>query len=446
MNTTDAIEAEYQESGSALAVAQPAKAAVANWTPRFVMPIEEMVQASDDMTEFQRRIMVKEIHYGTIPGTDKPTLLKPGAELLLSRMGLHAADPTILSETIDYGDCDAEGTVTREGLIRFSLQVNIYHQTGLLENERVLVGSGIGAATSREKKYRWRDGSPTCPTCGKGLRMSKNNPEWYCWAKMGGCSATFPKADFQQVGKVPNPELGDLENTIFKMSKKRALIDATLVATGCSNVFTQDVGDDTDPNGDPDPNDLADAAAAAQGGRRSQGADPKAATKEQHAEVQALSKSLGLKIVPWVNANVVPGFAERPRPTLNVAEYVKVKAALETLIPKPVDEPQTDVGGTRRPPPPKPAAPPTGPEDAAKMTPRTQGRLFALLDERLSTDKEARLIFAAEHGVEVDSFSKLTELQARTLIRQLEMLKPPNVVEDEMVDDALEAYAEGRIL
>lgn len=424
----DTIEGEY-----ALAVIEPAKSAIANWTPRFVMPIAEMVQASDDMTTFQRRIMVKEIHYGTIPGTDKPTLLKAGAELLLSRMGLHAADPTILSETIDYGDSDVEGNITREGLIRFSLQVNIYHQTGALENERILVGSGIGAATSREKKYRWRDGSPTCPDCGKGLRMSKNKPEWYCWAKMGGCSATFPKGDFQQVGRVPNPELGDLENTIFKMAKKRALIDATLVATGCSNVFTQDVGDDSE--GDLDPNDVADAAAAATAakgaGRRSQ---PVTVPRVPQDELLALAHAHGIDglkaLGAWcVEVGIAPDLLSRERKMLTNEETQAAKARLEIPPVKNAQNAATQPRGEAQ-----------ALDDGSKVTPRTNGRLFALLDERLGRDKPARLTFAAEHGIIVDSFSALTELQARTLIRALELIRPP-----EDPDDALLDYAEGKL-
>lgn len=162
---------------------------------------------------------------------------------------------------------------------------------------------------------------------------------------------------------------------------------------------------------------------------------PQNATKEQHGEVQALAKSLGLKIVPWTAANVVPGFDKRSQPVLSVAEYHLVKAALEKLIPA-AQAHVAEANTARR----AEAAPV---DDGSKMTPRSQGRLFALLDERLSTDKESRLAFAAEHGIVIDSFSKLTELQARTLIRQLEMIPPPSEAD---ADDMLAEYAEGRLL
>jgi len=228
-------------------------AQVATWVPSFVLPIEEMLKASDDMTEFQRRVMIEGVHYGKVPGTDKNTLFKPGAELLLSRMALRASDPIILDETIDYGDCTPDGTVTREGLIRFSVRRDIYRQTGPSETDRMLVSSGLGACTSREKKYRWRNTERVCPTCGKAA-IIKGKKEygggWLCWKKKDGCGDKFsagdPAIESQGAGQAFNPEVADLENTILKMASKRALVDATLLATGCSNAFTQDVGDDSE--------------------------------------------------------------------------------------------------------------------------------------------------------------------------------------------------------
>lgn len=165
-----------------------------------------------------------------------------------------------------------------------------------------------------------------------------------------------------------------------------------------------------------------DTAPLREAGRRSQPTEPQKATAEQHRELQALAKSFGLKIVA-VASTLVPGFANRPTQLLNVAEYALVKAHLEALGMPPAGAP-TEASK---------AAPI---DDGSKMTPRTQGRLFALLDERLSTEKESRLIFAQEHGIVVDSFSKITELQARTLIRALELLKPLEAAEDP--DDLLE--------
>ena len=46
--------------------------------------IEDIVYVHDQVQELMKRVMKDGIHYGCIPGTDKPTLLKPGAESLIS--------------------------------------------------------------------------------------------------------------------------------------------------------------------------------------------------------------------------------------------------------------------------------------------------------------------------------------------------------------------------
>lgn len=43
----------------------------------------------------------------------------------------------------------------------------------------------------------------------------------------------------------------EVANTLLKMAKKRAMIDATLTAVAASGMFTQDVGDDEPPGSEP---------------------------------------------------------------------------------------------------------------------------------------------------------------------------------------------------
>jgi hypothetical protein len=50
-----------------------------------------------------------------------------------------------------------------------------------------------------------------------------------------------------QVYRIPNDEIPDLANTILKMAQKRALVAATLIATGLSDYFTQDIEDFMQP-------------------------------------------------------------------------------------------------------------------------------------------------------------------------------------------------------
>jgi hypothetical protein len=68
---------------------------------------------------------------------------------------------------------------------------------------------------------------------------------WLCWKSKGGCGAKWPdgapEIEGQQVGDVENPDPYDLENTLVKMAKKRAHIDAALTGTASSDLFTQDL-------------------------------------------------------------------------------------------------------------------------------------------------------------------------------------------------------------
>ena len=47
----------------------------------------------------------------------------------------------------------------------------------------------------------------------------------------------------QPTGRIENEDIADVYNTVLKMAKKRALVDATLTATAASDIFTQDVED-----------------------------------------------------------------------------------------------------------------------------------------------------------------------------------------------------------
>ena len=70
---------------------------------------------------------------------------------------------------------------------------------------------------------------------------------FYCWAKQGGCGATFPSNDprvaNQKVGDVKNFDTAEQVNTFQKMAQKRAFIGAVLIACNLSEYYTQDIED-----------------------------------------------------------------------------------------------------------------------------------------------------------------------------------------------------------
>lgn len=174
------------------------------------------------------------VDYGTIPGTDKPTLLKPGAEKLTDLFRC-TSQFDILNKIEDWD----------RGLFHYEFRVRICSR----EHGTVLA-EGYGSANSKEGRYRWRNAGRKCPNCGKET-IIKGKAEygggWLCFPKRGGCGAKWKEGDQviagQALGKVENDDIFTLVNTILKMAKKRALVDGAIALARCSDIFTQDVED-----------------------------------------------------------------------------------------------------------------------------------------------------------------------------------------------------------
>jgi hypothetical protein len=201
--------------------------------------LQLLKQGQDRLRTIQQELMTEGEDYGVIPGTKKPTLLKPGAEKLCAIYGLVA---TFRSEIIE-GDGE-----TRPHLrVRTTCFIHKGSDAG------PIVAQGEGAANSWERKHRYRQGQRSCPACGVEGSILRSKIEedgdrgWFCWAKRGGCGAKFlsnaPAITEQQAGEVENKDPYDVENTLVKMALKRAFIDGTLRATATSGLFTQDLED-----------------------------------------------------------------------------------------------------------------------------------------------------------------------------------------------------------
>lgn len=173
----------------------------------------EALKARLDLIQaVMRTVMRKDEDYGTIPGTNKPTLYKPGAEKLLVTFRLAAGKPTVEDHS-DSGD-----------VFRFRVYVPILSSTGLE------VAVGIGECSSDEEKYRWR--KPVFKS--KEWDEAPENRRREVW-KSGRDGAYKLK----QVRTQPQ----DVANTILKMAHKRGLVHGTLLATAASSVFEQDLED-----------------------------------------------------------------------------------------------------------------------------------------------------------------------------------------------------------
>jgi hypothetical protein len=202
------------------------------------MSIELAVERYNTITEFVSRVLRKDVDYGMIPGTDKLTLLKPGAEKLTTFFGLSTRFQLI--ERIEDWTGEDHNS---EPFFYYLYRCQLFRGD-------LLVAEADGSCNSRETKYRYREAQRVCPECSQAA-IIKGKEEYgggyICFRKKGGCGAKFGKGDpvieSQQVGRVPNAEIADQVNTIQKMGQKRSLIAATLLAVNASEFFTQDVED-----------------------------------------------------------------------------------------------------------------------------------------------------------------------------------------------------------
>lgn len=149
-----------------------------------MVEIQQVQATMNKITQFQQ-VIQNTLHqghdFGVIPGTDKPTLLKPGAEKILMMMGLRS-EFEIVDSTRDF----------EKGFFQYQVRCK------LIRGE-LLITEGLGACNTRERKY---------------LKMDPYT----------------------------------MDNTVLKMAKKRALVDAALLVASLSDVFTQDI-EDLDLNG-----------------------------------------------------------------------------------------------------------------------------------------------------------------------------------------------------
>lgn len=172
-----------------------------------------VIKAHQKMIQEQ---MTKGHDYGVIPGTNKPTLLKPGAEKIVLLYKLVAEFETT-DKTADYVN----------GFFMYEMRCTI---NKVIVNDGVMVkfpvAQGVGSCNSKESKYR------------------------YLWVEEGKLPAGLDKNSLvkksNQYGtkyQIEDVDVCSKANTILKMAEKRALVDAALHLANLSEIFTQDIED-----------------------------------------------------------------------------------------------------------------------------------------------------------------------------------------------------------
>ena len=230
-----------------------------------LMPVMNMGVAKrryKELVTFVKGLMVEDRDFGTIPGTAKPTLYKPGAEKLTTFFGL-SKEFEIVNEIEDW-----------------DRPLFYYRYRSRLSRGNLMIAEGDGSANSMEDRYRWRwlpetklpkdfnvngvetrevqlvefefayDKRETSGQYGKPESHWQKFDEAVAeqtikrYDKQARSGSTYPALE---IGgweyRIENPDPYTLINTLQKMAQKRAFIAATLLAVNASEFFTQDMED-----------------------------------------------------------------------------------------------------------------------------------------------------------------------------------------------------------
>lgn len=161
--------------------------------------LNEMAEQRAIFKVFVGDQLKQNIDYGLLPGTDKPSLWKPGAEKI--------ANIFQLGSRIIERDRKAD---LEKNFAMFSYTVEVFHiPTGRA------IAQCEGICNSQEKKYKdrsvWEWDDKVKKKVNKGIQ--------------------------------PTP-VGDILNTLAKMAQKRAYVGAVIIATKASDFFDHDLSED----------------------------------------------------------------------------------------------------------------------------------------------------------------------------------------------------------
>ena len=317
-NRKEMSEQATQET--TLAVHKPTRSIL-----RPIFSPSEMIEAHNQMTEFIQGVLKEGRDFGVIPGTKgKASLLKAGAERILMGFGCMAVDEIVQVEA----DHNAE--------IKYEVVKWVDAPQPMMPGNKVDMAEKKRLTEAKtHRNFKKDDGSWIFQEKVSEAGISYGYYRYVVRTKIirtdtgevigsgiGACSTAEAKY-------IRQPR--DAENTVIKMAKKRALVDATLSTFALSERFTQDA------------EDIAENKAARQGqvidtvGHD----DPPQALSAKDA-YWALHRERGLP-VPKANADwkvtiacwqmMVPSLPDIPK-TYTDEHYIQLARVLQELTPE----------------------------------------------------------------------------------------------------------------
>ena len=156
-------------------------------------------------------VMKEGTHYDTIKGCgNKPVLMKSGAEKIMQTFMLASG-------------FEVEDLSTPDNKF-YRVTTKLTHQ-----GTQVYMGSGIGECSTLESKYAWR-----VAICDEEFDSTPENMRRIHYKKR------YQSTEVDKIKQV-RQDMYSISNTVLKMAKKRALVDAVMNVTACSDIFEQDL-------------------------------------------------------------------------------------------------------------------------------------------------------------------------------------------------------------
>lgn len=197
MTTAMQVHTGEPPAGKALEIRRPAML-------RPIAAPAEVIAIQEEARELVAKALKRGRDYGEVPGTDRDTLLKPGAERLTLAFGLVARFRVIEKEA------------DHDRVVQWRKEKKVYQKKQYVRTDTI-EGQSLGL-------YR------VVIEC----ELVNRETGEVVGSSIASCSTLESKY-------VERPR--DSENTVYKMASKRAHVGATLNALGLSDQFTQDVED-----------------------------------------------------------------------------------------------------------------------------------------------------------------------------------------------------------
>lgn len=169
-------------------------------TEQKVAMIQAEIALSDALVE---RVLLPGIDYGLHPGTNSQALKDPGSNTVINAFGCYPKAEVLYREVTD---------------VRISYVIDV---SLVSRDDGQIKASGTGAASTMETKYGYR---------------WVTDPEAYGYDRDALKTRT---RDSRETFRIVNPEWSELENTILKMARKRAEVDAAMALPGVSRFMAK---------------------------------------------------------------------------------------------------------------------------------------------------------------------------------------------------------------